>query len=184
MGIDSGWSSSFFAIVILSYVRGNIYVMHVERHKNPHPQFMLDRVAELKREYYVYKILTDGADPQWIYQLKDRFKDVPPLKYNKNIENIYDYHSVPQGEYIDMKVIPTSFTKKVMQYLNQDKSLLKNPNRILKIHKKFGDMVNALYEVYVEQGAYKKENSTLNDIVDAFSEGIEFFTTKNIIKLV
>jgi hypothetical protein len=71
-----------------------------------------------------------------------------------------------------------------MQYLNQDKSLLKNPNRILKIHKKFGDMVNALYEVYVEQGAYKKENSTLNDIVDAFSEGIEFFTTKNIIKLV
>ena len=182
MGLDSGWSSSFFAIVILSFVRGNIYVMHVERHKNPHPQFMLNRVAELKREWFVYKILTDGADPQWIYQLKDRFKDSPPLIYQKNFENLYDYHSVPLEEYINMKVIPTFFTRRVMQYLNQDKSLLRN-QKTLKIHPNFKDLINALYEVYVERGAYKKQNSTYNDITDAFSEAVDFFTTQNIIKL-
>jgi len=184
MGIDSGWSSSWFAIVIMSYVRGKIYVMHCERWKNPHSQFMLDRVAELKRDWFVYKILTDGSDPQWIYSLKSRFKDTPPVSFAQvNVNNPYDYHHVPADRYIDMKVIPTSFTRRVMQYLNQDKNLLKNQNRVLRLHPSMTELKNALHEVYVLQGQYKKETSPLNDYVDAFSECVDFFTTKNIIKL-
>ena len=184
MGIDSGWASSYFAIVIMSWVRGKIYVMHVERHKNPDPQFMIDRTAELKRDFNVYKILSDGADPQWIYRMKSRFKDAPPMEYMKNPINAWDYHSVPKERYLDMKVVPTTFTQRVMDFLNQDKYVLRNLNRVLRIHKQFPELINALEQVYVKNGRYIKDNSDLNDIVDSFSECIEFFTIKNIIKII
>lgn len=184
MGIDSGWKTSYFAIMIMSFIAGKLYVMYVNRWKRPHPDFMVNTVASLKRDWFVYKILTDGSDPQFIYRLKDRFKDSVPIQYAKNPDNAYDYHFVPKELYLDMKVIPTFFTQKVMDFLHQDDLLLRNKNRILRIHKSFYPIVNrALHQVYVEKGQYKKENSDLNDVVDTFSECVNYLTIKSMLKV-
>lgn len=187
IGIDSGWSSSWFAVIVASYFAGKIYIMHVERHKSPDPDFMIDRIAELKRDWNAYKIISDGADPQFIYRMKKRFLDYPPVgNYEKkmNFDNPFDYHAVPKELYLEMKVIPTTFTRNVMTFLHQDKMLLRNKNRILRIHKNFIELFSALYEVYVEEGRYKKEGAEHNDFVDSLSEIIDFFTVKNVVTTV
>lgn len=184
MAIDSGWATSFFAIIIATYLYGKIWILHCERHKNPDPDFMLNRVAELRRDFYIFKIVEDGADPQFIYRLKKRFLDYPPIIQGKqpNINNPFDYHHVPSDRYIDMKVIPTTFSRNVMPFLNADKTMLRNQSRPLKIHKQFKELFAALFEVYVEHGRYKKENGEFNDYTDCISEIIDFFTTKTELK--
>jgi len=177
MGIDSGWSTSWFAVVIMMWHKFKLYVMHVERHKRPYPQFMIDKIVELRQQYNVYKILIDGSDPEFIYMLKDRLRDYPPTQYAKNMSNPYDYHDVPPERYQDMKVIPTSFYKKPMQFLTQDRMLLQQDK--IAIGPQFKELISGLYEVYVQDGQYQKRDKEYNDIVDAFSETCDFYLMKS-----
>lgn len=160
MGVDTGYSSSYFAIVIGSMIQNRLYIMHTERYKRDEARSskMVRRIRELRMEYYVDHILIDGSDPNFIYELKEELRDFP-----------LDYHNVEEKDYYNMMAIPMAFSKNHYQFLMHDKEILKNGR--IRIHKKFHELIVAFKSAYVDRDKkkYIKSQSANNDLLDATS---------------
>lgn len=165
MGIDTGWASSYFAVVIVSYFNYKVHVMYASHFKNPQLKDMIDLVTDLRMKYMVDKILVDGSDPAFIYSLKERLREYP-----------VDYHSVPKEKYKYMIVEPVPFVKQQYEFLVHDKQVLEN--KAIRIHKKFQDLIIALSSAYVEGETFIKDKSANNDLLDALSQTLSRFKPK------
>ncbi len=167
MGIDTGWASSYFAVVIVSWFDQNIHVMYASHFKNPQLNQMLDLVTDLRMKYMVDKTCVDGSDPSFIYALKERLREWP-----------IDYHTVPKEQYRHMMVEPVTFTKQQYEFLVHDKAIVED--KALKIHPKFQDLLIALKSAYVEETIFVKERSANNDLLDALSICLVKFKARTI----
>lgn len=167
MGIDTGWASSYFGIVIVSWFDHKIYVMYATQFKNPQLTGMINLVTDLRMKYYVDKICVDGSDPSFIYALKERLGEYP-----------VDYHLVDKEQYRNMIAEPTPFTKHQYEFLVHDKAILEN--KALRIHPKFQVLIVAMKSAYVEGTTFVKERSANNDLLDALSECLSKFKPKTI----
>ena len=167
MGIDPGWASSHFAVVIVSWFNQNIHVMYASHFKNPQLNQTIDLITDLRMKYMVDKICVDGSDPSFIYSLKERLREWP-----------IDYHTVPKEQYNTMIVEPVPFTKQQYEFLVHDKAILEN--KALKIHPKFQDLVIAMKSAYIEGIIFVKEKSANNDLLDALSECLFKFKARSI----
>lgn len=89
MGIDPGWGSSPFGIVITQATDGNIHVLYAEEFERPDFNEMLSKVWSLMTEYELSKksskIYVDGANPSVIKSLKLQLGEDPD--YDKVIAN-------------------------------------------------------------------------------------------------
>jgi hypothetical protein len=64
MGIDPGWGSSPFGIVVTQFVNSNeIQILYADEFERPDYNVMLSKVGELIQKYNPNKILIDGANP-------------------------------------------------------------------------------------------------------------------------
>jgi hypothetical protein len=167
MGIDTGWASSFFGIVIVSWFDREIHVMYASHFKNPQLNKMINLVTDLRMKYMVDKICVDGSDPSFIYTLKERLREWP-----------IDYHSVPKEQYVNMIVEPVPFTKQQYEFLIHDKEILEN--NALKIHPKLQDLLVGLKSAYMEGTIFVKEKSPNNDLLDALSLCLSKFKSKTV----
>jgi len=167
MGVDTGWASSYFGIVIVSWFNQKIHVMYASHFKNPQLKAMLNLVSDLRMKYMVDKICVDGSDPSFIYSLKERLGEFP-----------VDYHTVPKENYQQMIVEPIPFTKQQYEFLVHDKVVLEN--KALKIHPKFQDLVIAMKSAYVEGTTFVKERSANNDLLDALSQCLSKFKSRTV----
>jgi hypothetical protein len=74
MGIDPGWGSSPFGIVITNWRDGQIHVLYAEEFERPDFNEMLSKISTLMTEYDFTKkngkIYVDGANPSVIKSLK------------------------------------------------------------------------------------------------------------------
>ena len=167
MGIDTGWASSYFAIVIVSWFNQKINVMYASHFKNPQLTGMINLVLDLRMKYMVDKICVDGSDPSFIYSLKEKLGEWP-----------VDYHAVDKQQYRNMIVEPLGFTKQQYEFLIHDKEILEN--NALKIHPKFQDLIIALKSAYVEGTMFVKGRSANNDLLDALSECLSKFKSRTV----
>jgi len=181
IGIDPGFGSSKFAIVITQYVDGKIQVIHGEEYDRPNFAVMIDTIWKLKAKCgYISNIYVDAANPEVWESLKREFDEPFNQKYisdqiaeckklNTHIEN-------------RMIVVPVPFGAEGAKMLQHAKWLMEEVEEddedggssLIAIDKRFDKLLTGLRTAQAE---YKldKLNTSFDDLVDAFRLSLIFF---------
>ena len=70
MGVDPGFGSSAFGIVVTRFVDGKAQIIFADEFSRPDYDEMLQLVLELRTRYGVDKIYLDGANPEFCKSIK------------------------------------------------------------------------------------------------------------------
>lgn len=167
MGIDCGFGSSPFGIVILRFVDGKIQVLFADQFERPDYNEMLYKVLELRSKYRVDKIYIDGANPAFIRSVKKEICERPdPTPF---IERAKKYRR-PLENYMD--VIPVHFASEHKTMITRCKMMLEQG--LLQIHPKFDKLIVSLRTAIEEEGNLDKELTSYDDIFDAFRLAMKY----------
>jgi hypothetical protein len=176
MGIDCGFGSSSFGIVLTRISDDRIQILFADEFERPDYNDMLDSVLSLLSKYRAQHVYIDGANPEFIRSLKFQLgEESNPSYYNQTIDNIRKY----RGNLEDvMTVIPVQFSTEHVSMLEHCKMLLED-DRIM-IHPKFDKLITAL-RTAVENGEGKldKEATSYDDVFDAFRLSMKYYKYKD-----
>jgi hypothetical protein len=91
MGIDPGWGSSSFGIVVTQFVDKTIQIIFAEEYERPDFEEMVIKVAYMLFKYRITKVYVDGTNPSFISSLKRRTGEDPNYKIipEKNFKIIF-----------------------------------------------------------------------------------------------
>jgi Terminase RNaseH-like domain len=153
MGVDPGWGSSNFGIVVTHFVDGIIRVAYVNQFTRSDHSEMVNEVWQLIQRFNVTKVLVDASAPSFIRALK--------LQWGERS----DYENVDKELRDYMKVEPVSFGVEHKQLLYHAKFLLEN--KYLQIHPSFDKLITALRSAWAKDGVLDKEVTSYDDILDA-----------------
>jgi hypothetical protein len=173
MGIDCGFGSSPFGIVVTRLVDGNIQVIFADEFVRPDYNEMLFKVLHLRSRYHVQKIFVDGANPEFIRSLKGEISERrdPTLyiqrakKYGRPVENY-------------MNIIPVPFVSEHKAMITRCKMILEKG--LLKVHPRFEKLIIALRTAIEEDGVLDKESTSYHDIFDAFRLSLKYHKFTNL----
>ena len=107
MGVDPGFGSSAFGIVVTRLVNGKIQIVYADEYERPDYNEMLRKIFGLVTGYGIDHIYVDGSNPEIISNLKSGLGErSKPEQYGPLIERARK-HGRPLENY--MKVIPCPF---------------------------------------------------------------------------
>jgi hypothetical protein len=179
LGLDPGFGSSNFAIVATQLVNGKIQVIHAEEYDRPDFSDMISEVWQLKQKLgYVSNIYADAANPVVWQALKKEFDepfDEKTVKEKKAYAIKYNLHVEDQ-----MFVVPVPFSIEGHKMLQHTKWLLdekdEDGSSLVAIHKeRFHKLVTALRTAVANEYRLDKEQTSYNDILDAFRLALQFY---------
>jgi hypothetical protein len=76
IGVDAGFGSSKFAIVVTQFADGKIQVIFAEEYDRPNLQAMINRIWGIKQKCgYISNIYVDAANPEVWESLKREFNE-------------------------------------------------------------------------------------------------------------
>lgn len=161
MGLDPGFGSSAFGVVVTRFVDGKAQILFADEFERPDYDEMLQKVLELRTRYYVKKIYLDGANPGFIRSVKIHTGErSDPLQYMELIKRAKK-HKRPIENY--MKVIPVHFSRDSRQMLAHTKLLLERGE--IMIHPRFDKLITALRTAFENgEGILDKEATSYDDI--------------------
>jgi hypothetical protein len=181
IGIDPGFGPSNFAIVATQLVDGKIQVIYAEEYGRDEAGFseMIEEVWRLKQRCgHITNIYCDAANPELWQALKKEFnepfneqyiadKKAECKKYNLHIED-------------RMFVVPVPFSIEGAHMLQHTKWLLEereeDGSSLIAIHKeRFNKLVTALRTAVANEYKLDKEQTSYNDILDAFRLSLQFY---------
>jgi hypothetical protein len=170
MGIDPGWGSSPFGIVVTQFVDGGnqIQILYADEFARPDYNEMLSKVWELIRKYNPNKILIDGANPSFIRSLKIQLGEDPD--YDKVIDR-YKSRKLDWQRY--MKVLPINFNQEHKTMLTHCKMLLEQG--YVAIHSSHDKLITLLRTAVEDNGMLDKETTSYNDIFDAYRLALRYY---------
>jgi hypothetical protein len=148
MGLDPG------CIVVTHFVDGLVRIVHANQYTRSDHIEMLSVVWDLIQRYNVTKVLVDGSAPSFIRALKMQWAERP------------DYENVDKKLREYMKVEPVSFGLEHKTLLYHTKFLLEN--HYLQVHPCFDKLLTALRSAWAKEGVLDKEQTSFDDILDAF----------------
>jgi hypothetical protein len=167
MGIDCGFGSSPFGIVVARMADGKIQIVFADEFERPDYNEMLYKVLELRSWYQINKIFVDGANPEFIRSLKKEICErLDPTRY---IERARKFRR-PLENYMD--VIPVAFATEHKSMITRCKVILEK--ELLNLHPKFDKLIVALRTAIEEEGTLDKELTSYNDIFDAFRLALKY----------
>ena len=177
MGIDCGFGSSAFGIVITRMTEGKIQILFADEFEKPDYNEMLQKVLELRRRYGVDVIYVDGANPEFIRSIKLDTGEMPDsLRYSQYIERARKYKR-PVEEY--MKVIPVHFSTEHKSMLTHCKMMVEK--QAISIHPKFVKLVTSLRTAIENgEGVLDKAATSYDDVFDAFRLAMKFYRFDNL----
>jgi Terminase RNaseH-like domain len=173
MGVDCGFGSSAFGIVLTRISDQKVQVLFADEFERPDYNEMLDRVLNLLGKYSIRKIYVDGANPEFIRSLKFQMgESSDPLIYNELIERAHR-HRIPADQL--MTVVPVHFSMEHRSMLEHCKMMIEDDR--LEIHPKFDKLITSL-RTAVENGEGKldKEATSYDDVFDAFRLAMRYYT--------
>lgn len=172
MGVDPGFGSSAFGIVVTRLVNGKIQIIYADETERPDYNEMLNKIFALIRDYNIDHIYVDGSNPEIIGSLKRGLGERSrPERYTPLIERARKYGR-PLENY--MTVIPVHFAREHKEMLVHCKMLLEKG--YLEIHPKFDKLTIALRTAVENgEGVLDKETTSYNDILDAFRLSMKYF---------
>jgi hypothetical protein len=174
MGIDPGYGSSAFGIVVTQWANGIVQIMHAEEYHRPDYSEMLSLVYDLMCKYQVDKVYIDGANPSFIKSLKLQIGE--DADYDKVIARYRSDGFGDDAALNDMKVVPVNFNKEHKAMLGHCKMILENEGGRIAINPdKFDKLITALRTAVDNDGTLDKESTSYNDIFDAFRLALKFY---------
>ena len=179
IGLDPSFGSSKFGIVATQLVDGKIQVIHAEEYDRPNFTDMINVVWQLKQQYgHVSNIYVDAANPEVWQALKKEFDEPYNQQYinDQRIEcRKYNLHLEDR-----MTVVPVPFSIEGTHMLQHTKWLLEETEEdgssLIAIHKeRFHKLVTALRTAVANEYKLDKEQTSYNDLLDAFRLSLQFY---------
>ena len=172
MGIDPGFGSSAFGIVVTRLVNGKIQIIFADEFDRPDYDEMINKIFELVRKYDIDHIYVDGANPEVISNIKRQVGERSrPEQYSHLIERARRYG---RGLENYMKVIPVYFAREHKELLAHSKMALEKG--CLEIHPQFDKLRIALRTAFENgEGILDKEATSHDDIFDAFRLSLKYY---------
>jgi hypothetical protein len=179
VGVDPGFGSSRFAIVITQYVDGKIQVIHAEEYDRPNFTVMIDTIWQLKQKCgHITNIYCDAANPEVWESLKREFNE--PFNQQYMRDQIADCKKYNLHLEDRMIIVPVPFSVEGAHMLQHAKWLMEETDEdgssLIAIHKeRFGNLVTALRTATAAGYKLDKENSVFPDTMDAFRLSLQFY---------
>jgi hypothetical protein len=175
MGVDEGFGSSAFGIVICQFRDNMIEVIYAEDFTRPLHHEMIERIIKLNNRHHIGRILVDSSNAGFVQSLKQRigdhdYKTYPYINERSGgkagiINDINDPKLRGSGSMI--KVFPVNFGKCHKDMLFHAHTLLKD--RKLRINPCFDKLFTALRTAKTNDSwSLDKEATAYDDILDSF----------------
>jgi hypothetical protein len=169
MGIDAGFGSSKFGIVVTQNFYGKAEVLYADEFERPDFVEMIDKIMAMRRNYGVRKLFVDGANPEIIASLKRVFNE--PVDYEEHLAKI---RRKKLGHPIyHMDVLPVSFNSEHTEMLLHTKLLLDRER--LAIHPRFNKLLVALRTAVARDGILDKQTTAHDDLFDSLRLSLKYF---------
>ena len=177
MGIDPGFGSSAFGVVVTQKSDKLIQVLEAEEYYRPDFNQMLSIVWDLLQKYgrSINKIYIDGANPSFLRALKlqmgedEEYDEI--IKDCKARKRDYEY---------DMTVVPVNFSMEHKSMLGNVKMLLEKDGGYVAINPKFDKLITSLRTAVEKgEGMLDKEATSYDDIFDAFRLAMRMYYFKS-----
>jgi hypothetical protein len=144
MGIDPGFGSSPFGIVVLQFSDGVLSVLYADEFERPRYEEMLHKIAHLYQEFTNIKnIFVDAANPELISSLK---REV--VEERDNWQYVQEKMAYCKKNKVDinrlMKCVPVPFSTEGKNMLIHTKELLEFENPIIAIPARFEKLITSL----------------------------------------
>lgn len=164
IGVDPGFGSSRFGIVIQQWLNGIAEVIHVDDIERGSMTECLDAVLTLAHKHRVMKIYVDGSAAGFINDLKKSYGE------NRNYAEIIKNNPKIVDRWIsnlEPKVVPISFRERHEAMLRNVEQLLQK--KLLRIHPSFSKLIIALRTATSKGDKYDldKEKTSHDDLLDA-----------------
>jgi hypothetical protein len=173
MGIDPGFGSSEFGVVVVERADGQLKILHAEEYHRPDFNEMLTVVWDLLEKYgrTINKIYVDGANASFIRSLKIQIGE------EENYEEIIKEAKANKLDYPirDMHVIPVNFSTEHKSMLTNCKLLMEKDGGYISINQRFTKLITALRTAVEEDGNLDKEATSYDDVFDAFRLALKHF---------
>ena len=177
-GVDAGFGSSKFAIVVTQFVSGKIQLIFAEEHERPNFQAMINRIWEIKQRCgYISNIYTDAANPEIWESLKREFDE----RYdNQYVRDQFAYCRKYNLHIEDrMKIVPVPFSVEGAKMLQHTKWLMEETEEdgssLVAIHKSFDKLLIGLRTAVATEYKLDKNLTSFDDLVDAFRLALTFY---------
>jgi len=177
-GVDAGFGSSNFAIVVTQFVDNKIQVIFAEEYERPNFQAMINRIWEIKQKCgYISNIYSDAANPEIWESLKMEFDERYDNQYVKDqfaFCKKYNLHIEDR-----MIVVPVPFSVEGAHMLQHAKSLMEETEEdgssLIAIDKRFDKLLTGLRTAVANEYKLDKEVTSFDDLVDAFRLALTFY---------
>ena len=178
VGVDAGFGSSKFAIVVTQFVDGKIQVIFAEEYERPNFQAMINRIWEIKQKCgYISNIYVDAANPEIWESLKREFNEPFNQQYmSSQIADCKKYNLHLEDRMI---VVPVPFSVEGAHMLQHAKWLMEETDEdcssLIAIDKRFDKLLTGLRTAVANEYKLDKEVTSYDDIVDAFRLALTFY---------
>jgi hypothetical protein len=174
IGIDPSFGSSKFGIVATRFVNERIEVVIAEEHDRPDFNAMIDRIWQLKQQLgNISAIYCDAANPVIWQELKKSFGETYNDKYV--FSKIAEYDKKNMDINSIMRIIPVAFSVHHASMLQHAKALVEDPQGLVAIDKRFDKLLTALRTAVANEYKLQKEETSYNDILDAFRLSLQYY---------
>lgn len=177
LGLDPGWGSSAFGLVLLQVANGRIEVLIAEEYPRPRYQDMAEKVMDIIRglnrrnldpDYLdSVKIYVDAANPEFITTLKELVGETSRFEYIQDKMLYCKKHNLDLARY--MNVIPVPFSTAAKDMIMHTKELLEYERPLIAINPTFTKLITSLRTaISDDQGKLSKEETSFDNVLDAF----------------
>jgi hypothetical protein len=165
MGIDPGFGSSAFGVVVTQISDKQIQILEAEEYYRPDFNQMLSIVWGLLQKYgmTIGKIYIDGANTSFIKALKLQMGE------DEDYDEIIKECKAKKRDYeMDMDVIPVSFAIEHKSMQGNLKMLMERDGGYVAINQKFDKLITSLRTAVEKGEGMLDKEATSYDVFDAF----------------
>jgi hypothetical protein len=169
MGVDPGFGSSNFAILITQMNNGRIEVIYSQEYRKASPSGLLETAWELAFRYGVNKIYVDGANAGYVRDLKRLLGE--NIEYEKELTRIAQMKLKPDQF---MRVVPRYFGREGKEMLYHVQRLLQDGMLAIPNHHQFQPLLRQMRSAIEVNGNVDKSRNPL-DSLDALRLACSYY---------
>ena len=178
IGVDAGFGSSKFAIVVTQFVDGKIQVIFAEEYERPNFAAMINRIWEIKQQCgYISNIYVHDANPEVWESLKREFDE----RYDNQYVRDQFAYCRKYNLHIEDRVIvvPVPFSVEGAKMLQHTKWLMEETEEdgssLIAIDNRFDKLLTSLRTAVANEYKLDKEVTSYDDLLDAFRLSLTFY---------